>query len=81
MVPLFKAIVSFILALAESPPIKFSNTAKFEQFYDARTLAEPLDILRLLLITDQEKAMLFDQLNKLGENIKNYLSKLRTWYI
>jgi predicted ribonuclease toxin of YeeF-YezG toxin-antitoxin module len=81
MVRLFNAIVSFIMALAEIPPIKFSNTAKFEQFCDAKTLAEPLDVLTILLATDQDKATLLDQLKKLGENIKNYLDKLQTWQV
>jgi hypothetical protein len=81
MVPLFNAIVSFIVALAESPPIKFANTTKFRQFFDAKTLAKPLDILSILLCNEQDKTMLFDQLERLGEIIKDYLEKLQTWQV
>jgi hypothetical protein len=64
LVPLFTAIVSFIVAFAESSPIKCSNTAKPEQFIASKTLTQPLDILTIFLTTDPEKATIFDQLNK-----------------
>jgi hypothetical protein len=64
LVPLFTAIVSFIVALAESPSIKCSNTAKPEHFIASKTLAQPLDILTIFLTTDQDKVTIFDQLNK-----------------
>jgi hypothetical protein len=81
LVPLFTAIVSFIVTLAESPPIKISNTAKLEKFNAPKTLSQPLDILTILLNTDQNKATLFDQLEKLGKNIGDYLSKLQNWQV